>query len=102
MVVVGVGECWWVVVGGGWWVLRAHENPTDGNSTKQKLTRWQDDMITFCRFRHPTVHEPAHIYILVEHSTRHWLMAQWILAWVLSATVWSYLVCSGLVLSDVV
>ena len=49
-----------VVGGGGWWVVGTHGNPTHGNSTKQKLTKWQN-MITFCRFRHPAVYEPAHM-----------------------------------------
>ena len=54
------GEWWWVVSGGGWWVVGTHGNPTHGNSTNQKLTRWQD-MMTSCRYRRPTVYEPAHI-----------------------------------------
>ena len=33
-------------------------------STKQVLTSWQDK-ITFCRFRHPTVIEPAHMNIRI-------------------------------------
>ena len=63
---MGGGGWWWVVGDGEWWGWDhtvSHGNPAHGNSTKQKLTRWQD--ITFCKFRHPTVYEPAHIQSLV-------------------------------------
>ena len=55
-----VGGGWWVagggwwVVGGGWRVVGTHGNPTHGNS---------QHMITVCRFRYPTVYEPAHICV---------------------------------------
>ena len=55
------GRGWWVVVGGGSLGVGTHGNATHGNSTKQKLTKWQD-MIAFCKFKHQTVYEPAHMW----------------------------------------